>query len=352
MPAKTFYISNIKISFIFLALMALMASPSFSTYDFPDNRFSIDPPTNTWSGQYNSNGTIRSITGALPGDFKEDKEVVTGFGSYSNRALCRGLNLLQYRVSISLDGPLMSGVNSIPVSDLKYMLTYTGGTGTKYNFQKYVSFSLVPNPVYLSNGTFESISPEPNPAPPGTDVELQFLYAVQVPDNQPAGIYTANIIYTGEEIGGVTRTRTTPISVTVGSFFRLSVDRGSADFETMKPGQVKDNVPREGIIVTSKTNTGNPWYLKIANDNPLSSGPYVIPDSNLIWYGWTDGKGTWYGNGNNAITLVPDLMYASGATEVNNLPDGTNNHLKFKLTIPSGQPGGKYLSNVVLTMTE
>jgi hypothetical protein len=45
-------------------------------------------------------------------------------------------------------------------------------------------------------------------------------------------------------------------------------------------------------------------------------------------------------------------MYASGANEGNNLPNGTNNHLKFKLSIPKGQPGGKYLSNVKLTLTE
>ncbi len=347
MPARAYII------ILVTALLALTALPSYSL-DFPHNRFSIDPPTATWSGATNANGTARSITGALPGDFKEDAEVVTAFGSYSNRALCRGMNATQYRVSISLDGNLISTsnpANFIPASNLRYMLTYTGGTGTKYNYQKYVNFSLAPNLVYLSNGTFESIFPEPDPAPPGTDVELQFKYAIQVPDNQPAGIYTANIIHLGEE-GAISANRTTPISITVGSYFRLSVDRGSGDFETMKPGAVKDNVPAEGIIVTSKTNTGNPWYLKISNDNPLSSGPYVIPNSNLIWYGWTDGVGTWYGTGNNPITFVPELMYASGANERNNLPDGTNNHLKFKLTIPSGQPGGKYLSNIKLTMTE
>lgn len=325
-----------------------MAAPSFPAYNFPDERFAVSPPA-TWSGQ-KTNGTARTITGVLPGDFKENEEVITSYGNYSNSVMCRGLNLLPYHVSISLDH-LISGSNSIPASNLRYMLTYTNGIGTRHNYQKYMDFSTSPTLIYDSAGTFESVSPEPDP---GTDVQLQFKYAIQVPDNQPPGIYQGTITYTGAEdgVGGVTGTRTAPISVTVGSYFRLSVDRGSADFETMKPGAVKDNVPAEGIIITSKTNTGNPWYLKISNDNPLSSGPYVIPNSNLIWYGWTDGVGTWYGTGNNSITFAPELMYASGANETNNMPDGTNNHLKFKLTIPSGQPGGKYLSNIKLTMTE
>jgi hypothetical protein len=182
--------------------------------------------------------------------------------------------------------------------------------------------------------------------------QIQFKYAVQVPNDQPAGTYNGTINYEIDQVGGATVTGSANIQVIVGNYFRLSTDRGTADFETMKPGQTKDNVPVEGIIITSKTNTGNPWFLKISDNSPLSAGPYIIPNSNLIWYGWTDGKGTWYGNGTNAVTLVPELMYASGAAETNNLPNGTNNHLKMKLTIPPGQPGGKYLSTIQLTMTE
>ena len=153
-------------------------------------------------------------------------------------------------------------------------------------------------------------------------------------------------------IGGPTKTLTCQVQVTIDNYFRLSVDRGSIDFEKMKPGEAKDNIPVEGVIVTGKTNVGNPWYLKISNDSPLSSGPYIILNSNFIWYGWTDGSGTWYGNGTDQMSLTPMLVYSSGAGEGNNLPDGTKNHIKFKLTIPKGQPGGKYFSNIKLTMTE
>ena len=343
MPLKSFYIT-----LVFSVLFAALALPSYSD-TFPANRFAIYPPVSTtWSGN-NTNGDPLTITGVLPSDFKENETVITGFGSYSNRVLCRGLNARQYRVSIYLDSNLTSGTNTIPASSLKYMLTYTNGIGTIYNYQKYVGFSLAPNAIYLSGPvTIES----PLPEDAGAERELQLKFAIQVPNDQAPGTYTANITYLGEDIGGTSSTRTAQISVTIGSYFRLSVDRGSIDFEKMRPGEVKDNAPGEGVIITGKSNTGNPWYLKISNDSPLSSGPYVIPNSNLIWYGWTDGAGTWYGTGNNQMTLVPELMYASAPTEYNNMPDGTNNHLKFKLTVPKGQPGGKYLSNVKVTFTE
>ncbi|MFH1709670.1 MAG: hypothetical protein ABH860_01195 [bacterium] len=340
MLSKPFYVI-----FVFSAFCVSLILPSYSA-DFSD-RFAVSPPA-VWSGS-NTNGTARTITGVLPSDFKENGEIVTVDGSYSNRVFCRGQNLRQYRASIRLNGDLISGVNTIPAANLKYMLTYTNGIGTVYNYQKYVDFSTAPNTVYLSGPvTIESPSPEQDSA----ERELQFKYAVQVPNDQLPGTYTANIEYSGEEIGGTSVTRTAQISVTVGNYFRLSVDRSSIDFEKMKPGDVKDNVPVEGVIVTSKTNTGNHWYLKISNDSPLSSGPYVIPNSNFIWHGWTDGAGVWCGDGTNQMTFVPELVYSSGITEGNNLPNGTNNHLKFKLSIPKGQPGGKYLSTVKLTMTE
>jgi len=220
------------------------------------------------------------------------------------------------------------------------------GQGTKSNYGQYVNFQTAPTEVYRST-SFEA------PAYPAfVQAELQFKYGLSIPNNQPPGTYNGTIKYSIERIGGTTYNGECPISVVVGNYFRLSVDRGSIDFEKMKPGETKDNVPVEGVIVTSKTNVGNPWYLKISNDSPLSSGPYVIPNSSFIWYGWTDGAGTWYGTGTNQMTFVPDLMYASGINDSNNLPNGTNNHLKFKLSIPKGQPGGKYLSNIKLTLTE
>lgn len=306
-----------------------------------------------------SPSTTQNIGSVLPGNWKQADTITLYGGTYCNQVICNA-DGNPYSVQISLSDPTgiqpyltsTSTYRTIPVSNLSYMLTYVNiwndnthvnigeGTGSRPNYQKYVPFSFSSPAIIYSTNVAQEIASN-------IQGQCQLMYAVLVPNDQPAGVYSGKINY---QVGSVTGSAN--ISVTVGSEFTLSVDRGSADFETMKPGTVKDNIPVEGIIITSKTNTGNPWYLKISNDNPLSSGPYVIPNSNLIWYGWTDGVGTWYGTGNNSITFAPELMYASGANERNNMPDGTNNHLKFKLTVPSGQPGGKYLSNIKLTMTE
>jgi len=336
----------------------IVASLFFASSAYAATNFAVSPPA-TYAGN-NTNGTARTITGALPGDYKEDGEIVTSFGSYSN-GVYFDANLpaeVPYTLKIRIAGDLTSGPNNIPFTSLKYMYTYgrnsTFGVeapGTKYNYQGYVPFSTAYQDVYLSGapGTFEVPPTSGFPPERLRSWEHQFKYAIQVPANQPPGTYTGTIYYRVDPAG---TERTATISVTVGSYFRLSVDRTLIDFEKMSPGEIKDNVPVEGSIINSKVSTGNPWYLKISNDSPLSSGPYIIPNTNLIWYGWSDGSGKWFGNGDDQMTLVPQIMYSSSINEGVNIPDGISNHLKFKLTIPKGQPGGKYISNVRITMSE
>jgi len=347
--------NSLKIATLFVAIFVLTRCCIAATH------FSVSPPA-TFSGT-DGNGTPRSITGALPTDFKEDNEVITSDGSYSNKVYFEATVPADcpYTLRIKISGDLTSGSHTIPYSSLRYMYTYgrniTFGItapGTKLNYAKYRDFSTSYQDVYISGstaggGTYEVPPISGFPADKIRDWEHQFKYAIQVPNNTYPGVYTATITYRADPAG---TERTADISVTVGDYFRLSIDRGTIDFENMSPGTTKDNVPVEGVIVTAKTNTGRPWFLKISNDSPLSSGPYMIPNSNFIWYGWTDGSGTWYGNGTDTMNFVPSLVYSSSPTEMNNLPDGTGNHLKFKLTIPRGQPGGKYLSNVKLTLTE
>jgi hypothetical protein len=323
-------------------------------------RVAIVPPA-TWSGDLSNsgNGNALTITGVYPGDFKENQAVSTVWGTYSNKLQVRGQNNGHYTVSIRLDNDLISGVDRIPAANIRCIFTYAGGAytggtaadaiGTKYHFASYFPLSMSWTDIYYSgNPIIESPSADVATA----EREFQFKYAVQVPDNTPPGVYTANIEIRALDDSAFGATRTAQISVTVGQFFRLSVDRGIIDFEKLRPGDTKDNTPVEGIVLTSKSNIGNPWFLKISNDNPLSSGPYIIPNNNLIWYGWTDGAGAWYGRGTDSMSPMPMLMYASAATEGNNLPKGTNNHLKFKITIPNGQQSGRYTTTVKLTMTE
>jgi len=141
-------------------------------------------------------------------------------------------------------------------------------------------------------------------------------------------------------------------TVAVSSVFELGIDYGLVDFGKMKPGDTKWNMPSSGITITAKTNNGKPWYLKVSNDSPFTSGSDVIQNSNFMWSGWSDGSGVWYGTGNDKIATTPTLVYASGSGEDNNLPDGTNNHMKFKLAVPKNQRPGSYITTVKFTMTE
>lgn len=157
-------------------------------------------------------------------------------------------------------------------------------------------------------------------------------------------------------IGGtgfaLTSSQTSLFTVTVSSVFELSIDQGVVDFGRMKPGETKWNIPSSGISVTARTNSGKPWYLKISSATPFSYGPNMIPYSKFVWTGWTDGAGKWYGTGNNSMTPTPSLVYSSGLGEENNLPNGTGNHFKFKLSVPENQAPGVYTTTVKFTMTE
>ncbi|MCX5749797.1 MAG: hypothetical protein NTZ10_06105 [Candidatus Saganbacteria bacterium] len=160
------------------------------------------------------------------------------------------------------------------------------------------------------------------------------------------------VILTGGISFALSSTQQSTFTVTVSSIFELSIDQGMIDFGRMKPGEVKWNIPPSGVTVTAKTNSGKSWFLKVSASNPFSYGSYMIPYSKFVWTGWTDGAGRWYGTGNNIMTPTPSLVYASALGEENNLPSGTNNHFKFKLSVPENQSPGVYTTTVKFTMTE
>ena len=149
-----------------------------------------------------------------------------------------------------------------------------------------------------------------------------------------------------------TQSQTATFTVTISSVFELSIDQGTIDFGRMKPGDTKWNIPASGVTVTSRTNNGKPWYLKVSSSSPFFSGNNFIPNENFTWSGWTDGSGRWYGTGNDAVLSSPKIAYASGNGEENNLPNGTVNHMKFKLAVPGSQAPGFYTTDVTFTMTE
>lgn len=322
------------------------------------NDYAVCPPGDPSGTGTSLSGTTRTISGVVPGDWGECNMVSNPPFGYLSNEVRFAASQTRFTYSIRLSTPLSNGTYTMPASALKYLFSYVydyyglsdprngEGTGGKTNYQTYTDFSAGPTQIYYA-------SPTEVPAFPDTVVsKFQFKYAISVPNNTPPGTYNGVIQYDVTYDGGSTFTATCPIQVTVGSIFKLAIDRGNIDFEKMRPGETKDNTPVEGVIITSTSSSGNPWYLKISNDNPLSSGPNIISNNNLIWYGWSDGTGRWYGNGEDRMSLVPMLMYSGSLSEGNNLPDGTKNHLKFKLTIPRGQASGRYMSTVRLTLTE
>ncbi len=141
-------------------------------------------------------------------------------------------------------------------------------------------------------------------------------------------------------------------TVAIASVFELNIDNSSILIDRLKPGEVKNDIPSGGVLVTAKTNNGKPWFVKISNDSPFSNGSTTIPNANFSWKGWTEGTGRWFGTGDEKITLTPALAYASSNVEGNNLPDGTKNHFIFKLAVPEKQAPGIYTTVVQFTMTE
>lgn len=138
----------------------------------------------------------------------------------------------------------------------------------------------------------------------------------------------------------------------VNTIFSLAVDQSTIDFMNMSQGESKENQPANGLLVTAKSNSPYQWYLKISAQRPLYCGPDEIPLENFFWHGWSDGRGTWYGNRPEPLPLSPVLTYVSSPNEGPNLPSGTINHFQFDLKIPKGQPAGKYSTTVLFTMTE
>ncbi|MFH0886899.1 MAG: hypothetical protein V1843_01900 [bacterium] len=122
----------------------------------------------------------------------EFKEIPPGSG-YHNKVTCSSNNGNIWRLLIQADSDLIAGVSSIPVNNMKWLSVYASGSGTVNHpsSQGYVDFALSPELVY------ESTQSEGANLPNGTDV--QFKYAMYMPQNQPAGTYQTTILYTMTE---------------------------------------------------------------------------------------------------------------------------------------------------------
>jgi len=139
--------------------------------------------------------------------------------------------------------------------------------------------------------------------------------------------------------------------VTVQGTFNLMVNTDSFDFTRLSPGQSGEMSRAEGVEVAGTSSDGNPWYIKVSAEKPLTSGSNTIPNENFTWYGSTEGQGQW--NGAEAKNLVdPNVAaYISTAEEADQVKKIIN-RFKFMLHVPEDTKAGEYSTTVMFTMTE
>jgi len=139
--------------------------------------------------------------------------------------------------------------------------------------------------------------------------------------------------------------------VTVQGTFNLMVNTDSFDFARLIPGQSGEMSRAEGVEVAGASSDGNPWYLKVSAEKPLTSGSNTIPNENLTWYGSSEGQGQWNGAEENNLSDPNAAAYISTAEEADQVKKIVNK-FKFMLRVPEDTKAGEYSTTVMFTMTE
>lgn len=135
--------------------------------------------------------------------------------------------------------------------------------------------------------------------------------------------------------------------------FSVDLNFYSIDFGSLDMGDIKDDVPGIGIMVTCRTDQGNPWQLKIRADRPLThmeNPASFIPNTNFFWYGVSSNVPS-----NNSLDrnqedfTLEKTVYTAPAGEG---ATGTEIILKFKVIVPRPIQSGIYTTKVIFTFTE
>jgi len=129
------------------------------------------------------------------------------------------------------------------------------------------------------------------------------------------------------------------------------------DFGEMSAGDIKDEVPDDGLIIRCTASAGTPgWTLKVKIDHPLtheSNPASLIPNTNFKWYLVSTS------DANNrptnleqrtALEAYDQTIYTGLAGEVQ-----TDIKMKFHLELPTILQWGTYNTNygkIVFTLTE
>ena len=132
------------------------------------------------------------------------------------------------------------------------------------------------------------------------------------------------------------------------------------DFGEMNLGDIKYDIPRDGLIVKCTASTGTPgWTLTVRIDHPLTHESNIaseIPNTNFKWYLVSTS------DLNNQPTNIEQRVEFRTYDDVQNPvytglanEDETELTLKFQLEIPRDLEWGYYdthLGRIVFTLTE
>lgn len=126
--------------------------------------------------------------GSISGEFKvigeEERE------GFYNQVSCQGNNGQPWVLKVQCTGaPRFLGDDSgrtIPIENLKWKIVGKNGAGEVIKENKFNSFKLRPEVVYISSGADNT----------GNPVTLQFQYSFSVPGLAPAGRYHTGIVFT------------------------------------------------------------------------------------------------------------------------------------------------------------
>jgi len=141
------------------------------------------------------------------------------------------------------------------------------------------------------------------------------------------------------------------VTVLVRGSFNLLVDTDSVDFARLMPGQKGEITRTGGVVVAGTSTNSNPWYLKVAAVNPLSSGNDFIPNENFTWYGTSEDSGSWLGAKEKNFSETNNTAYISSFEE-SETAKRIINKFKFGLRVPQDTKPGVYTTTVMFTMTE
>ena len=125
------------------------------------------------------------------------------------------------------------------------------------------------------------------------------------------------------------------------------------DFGFADPGEILGDIPPDGLDIICTSDLGNPWFLNIRLDTPLTNvnNPESTIDSeNFFAYGIsTTGQGVLVTERQDLRLDIPRTLYSAPAGEG---LEGININIRFRLDIPRLIQSGRYTTQIIFTLTE